>query len=114
MSSHWKNPSLTTYILQRLTGVMLAAFLFIHLITIIFAVKGGLSVAEIVDRVRGNIGWIAFYGIFILTVVIHATIGLRNIISELTSIDERTIGLISSAYAIIALILGYFALRAIW
>ena len=114
MSTHWKNPSLIVYFLQRLTGVLLAAFLVIHLITIIFAVKGGLSVAEIAGRVRGNTGWIAFYGIFILTVVVHATIGLRNIISELSDFGERTIAMISSTYAMITLILGYFALRAIW
>lgn len=114
MSSHWKNPALIVYFLQRLTGAMLAVCLAIHLVTVIYAVNGELSAAEIAGRVRGSTSWIAFYGFFMLTVVIHATIGLRNIFSELSDLGERTIGLISSTYAVIALILGFFALRAIW
>lgn len=54
----------------------------VHLATIIYAVRGGLSAAEILGRTRGNHTWLAFYGVFVLAVAVHAPIGLRAIFTE--------------------------------
>jgi fumarate reductase subunit C len=54
----------------------------VHLATIIYAVRGGLSAAEILGRTRGNSAWLAFYGVFVLAVAVHAPIGLRAIFTE--------------------------------
>ncbi len=114
MSSHRKNPELIVYFVQRLTGVILFVLLLIHLLTIIIAVQGELTVAEIVNRVRGNTVWFSFYGLFIVTAVIHAAIGLSNVISELSNFGERIVRFIVGLYSISSLTLGYFALRSIW
>jgi fumarate reductase subunit C len=54
----------------------------VHLITIIYAVREGLTAAAILERTRGNVAWFAFYSLFVLAVTIHAPIGLRPVLGE--------------------------------
>lgn len=108
------NIDLFVFVTQRVTGALLALLLLIHLITIMYAVQGDLSVSEIVARVRGNTAWIIFYGFFIITVVVHAMIGLRNILTEMSSLNRRVIDLTVTTYAAITLLLGVEAIKAIW
>lgn len=61
---------------------MLAICVAVHLATIIYAVQGGLSGAEILARTRGNGAWLAFYLVFVAAVSVHAPIGLRAIFIE--------------------------------
>ena len=70
------------WVAQRATAVVLAACVAVHLATIIYAVQGGLSAAEILSRTRGNTGWLAFYSVFVVAVAVHAPIGLRAVLSE--------------------------------
>ena len=67
---------------QRATAAILAVCVVVHLATIIYAVQGGLSAAEILGRTRGNAGWLAFYSVFVLAAAIHAPIGLRAVLGE--------------------------------
>ena len=114
MSERSVNFDLFVFVIQRVTGALLALLLIIHLITIMYAVQGEISVSEIIGRVRGNIAWIIFYGVFIVTVVVHATIGLRNILTEMTSLNRRLIDLTVTLYAAFTLVLGAEAIKAIW
>jgi fumarate reductase subunit C len=61
---------------------VLAFCVVVHLATIIYAVQGGLSAAEILGRTRGNAAWLAFYSVFVLAVAVHAPIGLRAVFIE--------------------------------
>lgn len=61
---------------------MLGLCVLVHLATIIYAVQGGLTGAEILARTRGNAGWLAFYTIFVAAVAVHAPIGLRSVLGE--------------------------------
>ena len=61
---------------------MLAFCVVVHLATIIYAVQGGLSAAEILGRTRGSAAWLAFYALFVLAVAVHAPIGLRSVLIE--------------------------------
>jgi fumarate reductase subunit C len=54
----------------------------VHLATIIYAVQGGLTAAEILGRTRGSTGWLAFYIVFVVAAAIHAPIGLRPVLGE--------------------------------
>lgn len=67
---------------QRASAVVLAVCVAVHLATIIYAVQGGLTAAEILARTRGNAGWFAFYSLFVLAASVHAPIGLRTVASE--------------------------------
>jgi len=70
------------WMLQRASAVVLALCVFVHLATIIYAVQGGLSAAEILGRTRGNYGWAAFYSVFVLACAVHVPIGLRAVLAE--------------------------------
>jgi fumarate reductase subunit C len=67
---------------QRASAVVLAVCVFVHLATMIYAVRGGLTGAEILGRVQGHAGWLAFYSVFVLAVAVHVPIGLRAILGE--------------------------------
>ena len=67
---------------QRASAAVLAVCLVVHLVTIIYAVRNGLSAAEILGRTRGNMAWAAFYTVFVLAIAVHAPIGLRNVLAE--------------------------------
>jgi fumarate reductase subunit C len=72
----------TLWIAQRASAAVLALCVVVHLVTIIYAVRGGLTAAEILERTRGNVAWFAFYSFFVLAVTIHAPIGLRAVLGE--------------------------------
>lgn len=70
------------WLAQRASAALLALCVVVHLATVIYAVQGGLSAAEILGRTRGNTAWLAFYTVFVLAVSVHAPIGLRAIFTE--------------------------------
>lgn len=79
------------FLAQRLTALILAPLVLVHLALILVAVEDGLSAAEILGRTRGSAGWAAFYGLFVLAAAIHAPIGLRNVIHEHTGWRGRSL-----------------------
>ena len=70
------------WIAQRASAAVLALCVLVHLATMIYAVRGGLSAAEILQRTRGSFAWLAFYSVFVLAVTVHAPIGLRSVLLE--------------------------------
>jgi fumarate reductase subunit C len=70
------------WVAQRASAAVLGLCVAVHLATIIYAVQGGLSGAEILARTRGNGAWLAFYLVFVAAVSVHAPIGLRAIFIE--------------------------------
>lgn len=67
---------------QRLSAMLLALCVSVHLVGMILAVRGGLSAAEILARTQGSVGWALFYGVFVLACALHVPPGLMNIASE--------------------------------
>ena len=96
---------------QRMSAAVLVVCVIVHLITIIYAVRNGLSAAEILGRTRGSFGWAAFYALFVLAVTVHAPIGLRNFLSE--TFDWRGSGL-NIAVMAIALTIAMWGFRAVY
>src|SRR5258706_12640819 len=70
------------WVAQRVTAVVLALCVIVHLVTIIYAVRGGLTAAEILGRTRGNVAWASFYVIFVIAAAVHGAIGLRTVAAE--------------------------------
>ncbi len=70
------------WVAQRASAALLAVCVLVHLGTIVYAVQGGLSGAEILARTRGNTAWLVFYSVFVLAVAVHAPIGLRAVLAE--------------------------------
>ena len=70
------------WLAQRASAALLAVCVVVHLATLIYAIRGGLSAAAILGRTRGNLGWLAFYAVFVTAVAVHAPIGLRPVLGE--------------------------------
>jgi fumarate reductase subunit C len=96
---------------QRVSAIVLAVCVIVHLVTIIYAVRNGLSAAEILGRTRGNAGWAAFYALFVAAVAVHAPIGLRNFLSE--TFNWRGGGL-NVVVMVTALTLAMWGFRAVY
>ena len=96
---------------QRLSAMVLALCVLVHLATLIYAVRGGLSAAEILGRTHGSSGWASFYALFVLAVAMHAPIGLRTIAMEWLGWRGRSLDIAVIAIGIALVVLG---LRAVW
>lgn len=94
------------WIAQRASAAVLAVAVCVHLVTIIYAVRGDLTAAEIISRVHGNSAWLTFYVIFVLAAAIHAPIGIRAILLESTPIRPRVADVLSAAVLLTILITG--------
>jgi fumarate reductase subunit C len=70
------------WVTQRATAALLALFVLVHLVTIIYAVRGGLGAAEILSRVHSNLAWPVFYSLFVFAAAVHGAIGLRTVAGE--------------------------------
>jgi fumarate reductase subunit C len=70
------------WVAQRSSAALLALCVTVHLATMVYAIRGGLSAAEILSRTRGSAGWLVFYTVFVLAVTVHAPIGLRSALEE--------------------------------
>ena len=99
------------WLAQRASAAVLALCVAVHLALIVYAVRGGLSAAEILGRTRGSIGWLAFYLVFIAAVSLHAPIGLRAILREMTPWQGRSLDV---AVALFAGALAVLGVRAVW
>lgn len=98
------------WLAQRASAAVLAVCVVVHLGTIIVAVRGGLTAAEILGRVRGSAAWEIFYWIFVLAVAIHAPLGLRAILREWAGWRGASL---EGTTALVALALAAFGIRAV-
>jgi len=98
------------WLAQRASAAVLALCVVVHLATIIYAVRGGLTSAEILERTRGSAGWFAFYALFVLAVTVHVPIGLRPICIEWLRWRGRTLDF---ALVLFAALLAWTGMRAV-
>ena len=98
------------WIAQRASAAVLALCVLVHLATIIYAVRGGLTGAEILGRTRGNAAWFAFYSMFVLAATVHAPIGLRAVLGEWLGWrgGSRDVALV-----VFAMLLAWLGMRAV-
>jgi fumarate reductase subunit C len=101
------------YLWQRLTAAVMAPLVLVHVVVIFYAMRKGLSAADILARTRGSIAWASFYGIFVVAAAIHATIGVRNVLSEWSPLNDRGAGLLASAFGVLLFLLGARAVVAV-
>ena len=101
------------WIAQRASAAVLALCVTVHLVTIVYAVRGGLTAAEIFARTRGNAGWLAFYTVFVTAVAVHAPIGLRPVLTEWLGWRGRTREWFVAAFAVALLWMGMRAVLVV-
>lgn len=98
------------FLLQRLSAMVLAPLVLVHLGLILYAVRDGLTASEILARTQGSLGWALFYGTFVLAAAVHAPIGLRNILREWTGAGP---GIAAGIALVFAILLAGLGLRAV-
>ncbi len=101
------------YILQRFSAMAMGPLVLAHLVVILIAVRGGLTAEEILARTQGAIGWMLFYGAFVLLAAVHGAIGLRAILVEWTGLHPRLVDGLVAGWLLAALILGLRAVAAV-
>ena len=110
-------PSTRTQVLlwgaQRASAAILALCVLVHLVTIIYAVRSGLTAAEILERTSGSLGWAVFYAIFVAAVAVHAPIGLRNVLSETLRWRGRGLEYSMLALGVVLALWGWRAVYAV-
>ena len=98
---------------QRISAMVLAICVLVHLAVIVYAVRGGLSAAEILARTRGNWGFAMFYGVFVAACAVHVPVGIANIAQEWLGLDRRSALWLARAFALVLLAMGLRAVIAV-
>lgn len=101
------------YIAQRVSAMVLAPVVLVHLVTIVYAIRGGLSAAEILGRTQGSLFWMTFYGLFVAAAAVHGAIGLRSIVREMTAWRGRSLNVAAAGFCVLVLVLGFRAVGAV-
>lgn len=105
--------SIRLYLAQRVSAMILAPLVLLHLGVMIYAVQGGLSAEEILGRTRDSFWWGSVYGLFVLAVSVHAAIGLRVIAGEWFGLTQRRLDLLMWVVMLGLLALGGRAVYAV-
>ena len=98
---------------QRISAMVLALCVLVHLITIVYAVRSGLSAEALLARTHGNLPFAVFYVLFLLACVMHVPIGLARIGEEWLGMAASTAGFAARMFALLLLLLGLTAVYAV-
>ena len=101
------------YVLQRATAALMAPLVLVHVAVIFYATRQGLTAADILSRTRGSVLWASVYGLFVVAVAIHGSIGVRNILAEWSPMSERHAGIFAIILGSCLLALGLRAVVAV-
>lgn len=96
---------------QRISAMVLAVCVVLHLACMVWAARGGLSAAEILSRTQGNALFAAFYAVFVLACAVHVPIGLVSIAREWWRWSPAAAAWFARAVTAALVVLG---LRAVW
>jgi fumarate reductase subunit C len=101
------------FVLQRATAAVLAVCVVVHLVSIILAVRSGLSAEGIVARMHANPAWPGFYTVFVVAVAVHAPLGLRTIADEWLGARGKAVDAVLVLFALLLLAGGLYAVFAL-
>ena len=98
---------------QRVSAMVLAPLVLLHLAVILHAVRDGLSADEILARTEGSLFWGAVYGLFVLAAAVHAPIGLRAVLREWGRWRGAGLDIAMALFGLVLLALGLRAVAAV-
>ncbi len=96
---------------QRVSAILMTVFVAIHLAVMIYAIRDGLTAAEILGRTQGNWAFGTFYAMFVICCTVHVPIGLAKILEEWGGLRAPMAVGISRAFALIIFLMG---IAAVW
>jgi fumarate reductase subunit C len=101
------------YVWQRVTAAVMVPLVLLHVVVIFYATRQGMTAADILARTRGSIVWASLYGLFVVAAAIHAAIGVRNVLTEWSPLEDRSAGILAGAFGALLLLLGARAVGAV-
>ena len=101
------------YLAQRISAMIMAPLVFVHLGMIVYAVQGGLSAEEILGRTQGSVFWLLFYGLFVAAASLHGAIGLRVIACETLRLRGMVLSILTWASFAVFFVMGAWAVMAV-
>lgn len=104
-----------SWLLQRLSGLFLVFFVGVHIVALHFIRESRIDVAGVFERLHESPLMVAFYLLFVVTVVHHALNGVWGIALDFapSTTGRRTLGYILWAVGLLALGYGFIVLRAL-
>jgi len=101
------------WLAQRASAAVLALCVVVHLCTIVYATRQGLSAQALLARAHASLAWPLFYGVFVLAVAIHAPLGLRVVLQEWSGLRGRVLDVLLGVFALSLLVGGLRAVAAV-
>ena len=101
------------WLAQRMSAAVLAVCVLVHLATILYATRHGLTAEAMLARAHATLLWPVFYGVFVVAVAIHAPLGLRVILDEWSGLRGRLLDGLLVLFALALLLGGVRAVTAI-
>jgi fumarate reductase subunit C len=101
------------YVWQRATAAIMLPLVLLHVAVIFYATRQGMSAADILARTRGSIVWASVYGVFVVAAAVHVSIGVRNVLTEWSPLEDRGAGILANAFGLALLALGLRAVAAV-
>jgi fumarate reductase subunit C len=101
------------YLWQRTTAAIMVPLVLLHIAVILYVSRQGLTAADILSRTHGSLLWASYYGLFVAAASVHASIGVRNVLTEWSPLDERGAGWCAAILGIVLALLGFDAVVAL-
>jgi fumarate reductase subunit C len=101
------------YLWQRATAAVMVPLVLLHIAVIFYATRKGMTAADILSRTQGSIVWATYYGLFVAAASIHASIGVRNVLTEWSPLTDRRAGLLAVTFGLLLAVLGARAVFAV-
>src|SRR5271169_455010 len=101
------------YLWQRATAALMVPLVLVHVAVIFYATRNDMTAADILSRTQGSIVWASYYGLFVAAASIHASIGVRNVLTEWSPLNDRRAGLFAVVFGLLLAVLGARAVFAV-
>jgi len=105
--------SMRLYLWQRATAALMVPLVLVHIAVIFYATRNGMTAADILSRTHNSIVWASYYGLFVAAASIHASIGVRNVLTEWSPLTVRRAERLALVFGVLLAALGARAVFAV-
>jgi fumarate reductase subunit C len=101
------------YLWQRATAALMVPLVLVHIAVIFYATRNGMTAADVLLRTHGSMVWASYYGLFVAAASIHASIGVRNVLTEWAPLNDRGASQFALVFGLLLAALGARAVYAV-